>query len=539
MVAYASRLFQFKNISVQRLVLRLASLVFGFTAMVHENILAATASLLAGDTFQQYAIIIGLTVGGMGIGFKLSEKVGDNNIVKNFVWSEVILTAWAGFSILLAYWAYAYLNDGFIWFIRFQALTISILVGLEDALLIRSVEQESGDLKKTISWILSLGHLGSAVAGFTFAGWLLPMFGVFNLALIMGLIDGGMTLLIIVTMRQKIDFRLVSASLLVVVLGLIAALLTADISTRILKQNLYEDPIVAEWVSPYGQKTLTCDRTLSPEGLPHCRLFINGQLQFSSKDERQYHELLIHPAMAITKDRVKNRPINVLIAGGGDGLATRELLKYSEVGKIVVVDLDPQMTNELALQEPIVSYNQGAFKDDRVEIVNADAFIWMRDVNQEEFDLIIVDLVDPDSEMTAKLYSVEYYQLIRNQTLARGGIFVTQSTSPWYSPKTFWTIHLTLAEAFPSVIPFRWAVPSFGDWGWQMASDIPFDATQIEVDNTKTEWLTSDGFQASLFFGKDEYLIHDELQRQKVVSHVDNPAVLFFYQKEWQDWGED
>jgi spermidine synthase len=510
------------------------SLVFGFTALAHENNLAASASLLAGDSITQYAIIIGLTLAGMAVGFKISGWVSQKIMKEAFLSSEVVLTLISGFSIVICLWVYSTF-EGYIWVLRSVAFLISTLVGIEDALLLRVAEEEEQNLQQSVSLMFWFSNMGGAVAGFTFGQWLVPSLGVFNLAIVLGLVDGLLVVAALLHFKREIKGKSVLlVAILATMTGLFLALLSGQSLEKALTQALYNDPVRSEWISPYGQKVLTQDR------LGNHKLFINGQLQFSSKDEYQYHELLIHPAMSVAANRVKNRPLSVMIAGGGDGLAAREILKYSQVGQIIVVDLDPQMTNEVAVQEPIVSYNQGSFLNPKVTVINKDAYIWLRDENAELFDVIIVDLVDPDSEATAKLYSVEFYQMLSEKSLAKGGVVVTQSTSPWYSAKAFWTIHLSMGRAFAQVVPYRWAIPSFGDWGWQLASTIPFDEQAIAIESEHTRWLNTEGWKASLFFGKDELQMRDDLESKKVVSTLMNPAVMYYYQQSvnWDDWDE-
>lgn len=510
------------------------SFVFGFTALAHENNLAATASLIAGNSINQYAIIIGLTLGGMAVGFKISGSVGRRAMTEGFLLSEIALTAIAGFSVVIALWSYAN-TEGFIWVVRGLAFFISTLVGIEDALILRIVEEEEGDLQTSSSKTFWFSNLGGAMAGFTFGSVLVPHLGVFNLAIALGIVDGLLVLIALIHFQKRVRFaKYMFGALLLIVLGLSLTLVSGKTVERALTQSLYNDPIANEWTSAYGHKVLTCDRK------QNCKLFINGQLQFSTKDEKQYHELLVNPGLSLAKQRVVNRPLKVLVAGGGDGFAARNLLRDTQVGNVTIVDLDPQMTGNIAVTAPVVTFNEGSMLSSRVTVVNSDAYTWLRDVNEDVYDLIIVDLVDPDSEATAKLYSLEFYEMINNKSLTRGGIVVTQSTSPWYSAKAFWTINITMSRVFDQVTPYRWAVPSFGDWGWQLASNVPFDAETIQIDEENTDWLTTQGWNASQFFGKDELSTREELLAKNVVSTVMAPAVLHYYHEAgaWDDWGE-
>lgn len=511
----------------------LSTAIFGFTAIAHQNNLGAISSLLAGDSITQYGWVIGLTLLGLGLGFFVSRHIPDERLISTFITTEIVLTLLSGFSVVLAFWGYSNLPAVYIWFLRLVSLAIAVVIGIEDAMLVRIAEQRERDVAQSVGLTFWFSNIGGALAGFTFGQFLVPQWGVFNLALLLGLLDGLLVVLNLLYFRPHIPrFALKCAAHALVVAALFGTLLQHRTVEAALTQSLYEDTVVKQWSGAYGSKVLTCSPTRA------CKLFLNGQLQFSSRDEYQYHERLIHPAVSLLRQRIKNRPISVLIAGGGDGLAARELLKYPEVGDVQIVDLDPDMTGRVALEEPVVSYNQGALHDRRVSVHNTDAFTFVRDADQQ-WDLIVVDLVDPDSESTAKLYAEEFYRFAA-QKLGHGGVFITQSTSPWYAPRAFWTINLTLAEVFPQVVPLRWNIPSFGDWGWNMASSVPFDPEQIAIDETKTRGLTSQGWRASLAFERDELAIRADLKARGVVSTLTTPAVLLYYREPgaWQDWGE-
>lgn len=515
------------------LLVYLTTTIFGFTAIAHQNNLAATSSLLAGDTLTQYGWVIGLTLFGLGVGFFLSRYVSDARLLSSFIAVELLLMLVGGFSVVISFWGYINLPLVYIWFIRFVSLLISILIGIEDAILVRIAENRERDVAQSVGLTFWFSNIGGALAGFSFGQLLIPSLGIFNLALALGLLDGLLVLANLVYLRRRVArFQLTLGLCLAILIALFATLLMNRSVSAYLTQSLYHDRVVKEWSGPYGSKVLTCSETGT------CKLFINGQLQFSSKDEYQYHERLIHPALALVEQRVKGRSLAVLIAGGGDGLAAREVLKHQQVGRLLIVDIDPDMTGRVAREEPVVSYNNRSLFDPRVEVLNADAFTFLRDTD-EQFDLIVVDLVDPDNESAARLYSEEFYHFAARR-LNHGGVFVTQSTSPWYAARAFWTINLTLSSVFRTVVPYRWNVPSFGDWGWNMASDVPFEPEQMTIDETLTRGLTTRGWLASLVFERGELAIRAELEARGVKSTLAAPAVQLYYNQSgtWEDWGD-
>src|SRR5690242_8072605 len=128
------------------------------------------------------------------------------------------------------------------------------------------------------------------------------------------------------------------------------------------EKNAYVDTIIFARSTPYQRIVITRDGS-------DIRLYLNNNLQFSSRDEYRYHEALVHPGLGRL-----GQPRDVLVLGGGDGLAVREVLKYPSVTNVVLVDLDPEMTRLFSTQEMLLRLNESAFKSPRVRVTNADAF---------------------------------------------------------------------------------------------------------------------------------------------------------------------
>jgi spermidine synthase len=254
------------------------------------------------------------------------------------------------------------------------------------------------------------------------------------------------------------------------------------------------------------------------------RLFIDGHLQFSSIDEARYHETLIHPAMAAVA-----RHTAILIIGGGDGLAARELLKYPDIGSITLVDLDPGMTSLFAGQPLLTALNDHAFASPRLHVVNADGYQYLQR-SGARYDLIVADLPDPRTEALQKLYTREFYGLVRDH-LAPGGAFVTQATSPFYTAKAFWCIVVTARSVWPSATPFHVDVPSFGDWGFVLAGQAPVQPAALHI-TAPTRFLTDAQVPGLFTFGKDV------LQQQAgvEVNTLLRPVLPGYYQEGWNQF---
>ncbi|MGZ3242105.1 MAG: spermine/spermidine synthase domain-containing protein, partial [Burkholderiaceae bacterium] len=222
------------------------------------------------------------------------------------------------------------------------------------------------------------------------------------------------------------------------------------------EHGLFGDEIIFSTTTPYQRLVVT-------RWKDDLRLYINGNLQFSSRDEYRYHEALVHPALqALPWAR------SVLVLGGGDGLALREILRYPNIKKVTLVDLDPAMTDAFARRAELVKLNHGSFSDPRVNIINADAAIWLQN-NEDMFDAAIIDFPDPSSFALGKLYSVPFYGIVKKHIAAKG-LIVVQSTSPFFAPHAYWTIDATLREVGLRTFPYHAYVPSFGEWGFIMAS---------------------------------------------------------------------
>jgi predicted membrane-bound spermidine synthase len=204
------------------------------------------------------------------------------------------------------------------------------------------------------------------------------------------------------------------------------------------------------------------------------RLYLDKQLQFSSLDEQIYHEALVHPALSMVQKRDR-----VLIAGGGDGFAVREVLKYPDVKHIDLVDLDPLMIHMARNIQKVASLNQRALHDKRVSVHQKDIQLFQKE-QQEPYDVIIVDLPDPGDEILSRLYTVEFFNQLSN-LLTDDGILVCQSHSPEYAPFVYWSIGLTLKGTGMNIRSYHTEVPSFGDWGFHLAAKKPLQMMNRKV----------------------------------------------------------
>jgi spermidine synthase len=313
------------------------------------------------------------------------------------------------------------------------------------------------------------------------------------------------------------------------VLGL--AFAGTDAFLRTARAALYDDPVVHAETSSYQEIVLTTSAPFTGPlaerftGPPDTRLFLNGDLQFSSRDEYRYHEALVHPALAGPR-------LRVLVLGGGDGLALREVLRYPDVREVVEVELDPAVVRLARTDPRLRALNQGALDDPRVRIVHADAFEWLRHPEEQAaagYDVIIVDLPDPDSTATAKLYSTEFYALAR-RTLAPGGRLAVQAGSPYFAPETFSCVLSTVRSAGLAAVPYHVDVPSFGDWGFVLAAVAAEPPLRL-ASGQRLRFLDEAVLGAAAVFPADRR------PQPTQPSTLDDPVVLQLAAREWRGYG--
>lgn len=491
-----------------------AAFIAGLCSIVYELLIATTVSYFLGDSIKYFSLTIGIYMAAMGIGSFISQYI-DKALLRKFIIAELSLGLIGGISIPGLYLAYAYTNAFIPFYILFTAV-IGFLIGLEIPFLTRLM-QNYNPLKFNIANILSFDYLGALIATVSFPFFLLPFFGLYQSSLIFGLINMSICFVVLWVFANEIETGINKLTTITVILATIIAGMIV-FSGHFLKhwdQRLYDDRVIFSKQSKYQRIILTKHRD-------DIRLFLNGNLQFSSIDEHRYHEALIHVPVSL-----HHKPIRrILLLGAGDGLAVRELLKYLAIEEIILVDLDESMI-QLAKENPyLTKINRQSFKSSKVKIVVSDAFTYLTE-NEKLFDFIISDLPDPNNSALARLYSRQFYQLIRNN-LSEDGIFVTQATSPYFVTEAFWSIVKTIGSAgFENLYPYHAQVPSFGDWGFVLAANQTKDILNPKIV-VKTKFLDHNNF-ASLFIFEKDVLAGDVK-----VNRLDQPILLNYYLKGWK-----
>jgi len=462
----------------------------------------------------------------MGVGAYLSRFFSDDYLLDYFIQLEILLGIVGGLTGAALYVAYATTENYYLVAFILVGL-VGSLVGLEIPLLTRIIHQQSFELRYTLAQVLSFDYLGALVASLVFPLFMLPYLGLLRTSFLVGLLNLSVGIFNIYAFKAQLrNFRAQLGTALAAISLYIFGFAYSFSIGGYLEQLLYQDEIVLSNDTSYQHITLTQWRD-------DVRLYLNGNLQFCSIDEYRYHETLVHVALGLHPS-----PEKVLVLGGGDGLAARDILKNDKVQQIDLVDLDKAMT-DLAIQNPLLKkLNQNALKDKKVRIFNQDAFKFV-EKGGELYNVVIIDLPDPNEVSLGKLYSVEFYKLI-GKILAKDGIIITQSSSPYFARKVYWCIGETLKQIFPHTLPITLHVPSFGQWGFQVASRVPLDKaeprllrylTALEKEK-KTRYLRPALWESLKVFDPDMSSVKVE------PNNLSTQYIIQYYEDSWKQVNE-
>jgi len=419
----------------------------------------------------------------------------------------------------------------------FFGIIIGLFIGMEIPLIARVREAVYGEhLEHNTGTIYGADYLGAGVGAAIWVGLMLSI-DVTQAAVITAVANLLAGLFFLIRYWQRIKFRKILFSLHGVILLLaIAVYQFGEDWSDDLTDLLYRDDVVFSHTSRYQNMTVT-RRFISGEKEPLYGFFLNGRLQFSSNDETIYHGMLVYPAM-LAAEKVSN----VLIIGGGDGLALRDVLKF-EPESVTLIDLDRELVEFFTAAEEqlpvyrqaLVDLNEHAFSDQRVEVIFGDAFVEVDRLlaRISFYDVILVDLPDPSHPDLNRLYSDHFYKRL-NLLLASNGILAVQSTSPYHAKKAFISIGKTLSLSnFNHVEQYRQNIPSFGEWGWSIASKqvqsprVKLQRQEILVDHP---WLTRDLIIASFEFPRDFFAEADDIEANKLGTN----RIYRYHTEAWQ-----
>ncbi|MEM7157350.1 MAG: polyamine aminopropyltransferase [Myxococcota bacterium] len=505
--------------------LLLSVMVVATCGLVYELISATMASYLLGDSVTQWSLVIGVYLSAMGLGSWLSKFVV-RKLHTRFIHIQLVIAIVGGYSATAMFYGFAHLDS--VRPLLFGILVlVGTLVGLEIPLLMR-IMQQGQELKDLVARVLAFDYLGSLAASVLFPLALLPYLGLVRTSLLFGLLNGGVALWSVHAFRSDLPRRhTMRAQALVVIAFLGVGMWGGKRLENFGEASLYDFPVIFSQKTPYQRLTITRFRN-------DVRLYIDGNLQFSSVDEHRYHEALVHPVMAAAADARPNpgpKGRRVLVLGGGDGLALREILAHDDVASIDLVDLDPAMTELFSSHPMLRELNGDSLTDPRVRVHNADAMEWLVEHErrgEDPFDVAIIDLPDPNNFSLGKLYTRSFYRLV-GQRLHPDGVAVVQATSPYLAPRSFWCIVATLDSAGLNPHPFHALVPSFGDWGFVLVSPVPRDPPKTLNPKVPLRFL-DDATMSTLFV-----FPADQRAPEVEVNRLNNQMLVHYYESDLID----
>ncbi len=494
-------------------------LVIATCGLIYELLAGTLASYVLGDSVTQFSLVIGVYLSALGVGAWVSGFV-KTQLARCFLEVELAVALVGGLSAPILFLAFAYIT----WFqiaLFGMVFLIGVLVGLELPLLMRILKDHL-DFSELVSRVLTFDYIGALLASILFPILLVPRLGLIRTSLLFGILNamvgfwGSWLLRPLLTNRSLGGIR--GRAILVAGI-LIVMFIKADRLTSLAEENIFPNQIVHSETTPYQRIVMT-------KNLQGFQLYLNGNLQFNSADEYRYHESLVHPAVNLS-----DQPKNVLVMGGGDGLAVRELLRYPDIESVTLVDIDSKMTTLADRFPPLAELSGNALADPRVTVENTDAFVWI-ERTEKKFDLCIIDFPDPGTFSVGKLYSRRFFGLLR-RTLTESACVSVQCTSPLAAPKSFWCIVGTMESAGFDVSAFHAPVPSFGVWGFALAGPVNLDPQEVEIPEAiagQLRFLNTEN-------ARKLFVIPPDLQRVEAdINRLNNQILVRYYETEWKKW---
>jgi spermidine synthase len=483
--------------------------------LVYELIAGTVASYLLGDSVTQFSLVIGVYLFAMGMG-SLASKYIERDLLTWFIRIELLVGLVGGISSTLLYLLFGTVASFHVVLYLLVFLT-GALVGLEIPLLMRILKDQV-EFRSLVANIFTFDYVGALLASVIFPLVLMPYLGILRTSYLIGLLNIAVGLILLQRFRAEVNRPWALQTLAVILLvGFAVAFALAERVQTFTEGLAYNGPIIHAETTPYQRIVVTREH----DGL---HLYLNGNLQFSTYDEYRYHEALVHPAFMHASNAGR-----VLVLGGGDGLALREVLKHARVKEVDLVDLDPAMTRLFSGNATFSALNDEAFHDPRVTVHNADAFTWLRS-DSSTYDVVIIDFPDPNSFSLGKLYTTSFYRTLDTRLHAQS-VVVVQSTSPYVATASYWCIHNTLREVGFQVSPFHVYVPSFGDWGFFLAS-------RSDLVTRPSDARVPRRFLDDRTFAEARHFPPDIAWRRTEVNRLNDQALVRLFEEEWSKVGQ-
>jgi len=486
--------------------------VIATCGLVYELISGALASYLLGDSITQFSTVIGVYLFSMGVGSFLSKYI-NRNLTSIFIQVELLIGLVGGCSAAILFLSFEHISSFRILLYSLVSIT-GILVGLEIPLLMRILKSHF-EFKDLVSKVFTFDYVGALLASLLFPLVLVPHLGLVRSAFLFGILNVLVGIWTLHIFKQAVEWsKFLNGSALIVLIGLTLGFAYSDRIMTFAEAASYPDQVIYAKSSKYQRIVLT-------RAASDLRLYLNGNLQFSSRDEYRYHEALVHVGLAAVPN-----PRKVLVLGGGDGLAVREILKYPSVESITLVDLDSEMTGFFSKHEALTHLNRGSFTSPKVKVINADAFVWLK-ASKEMYDFIAVDFPDPSNYSIGKLYTNTFYRLLKGALHEKGAV-VIQSTSPYVAKKSFWCVDRTLKSVGFQTTPYHVYVPSFGEWGYVIGTHRSFVPPRKFPPGLK--FVNAETVSAMFYFPEDMK------SRITEINKLNNQVLVRYFEDEWSEY---
>ena len=551
------------NLQIKDISIFLIMGVLAACGLIYEYLMSHYAARVLGAMETTIYGMIGIMIVSMGIGALWARKIKDH--FQSFVYLEltvaflgassttIIALINAGVNLLPEVIGEAYgmpsdlypqggwisdLQETIEYFPFFMGGILGIMIGMEIPLIARVREHYLTKNKEhNAGTIYGADYIGAGMGATIWIAYMVYFEPSFAAALTgTANLVAGMYFLIIYKEEIK-RFNLLVFLHFLVALPIVFIYTSGATLDHKLEDILYKDTVVLSTNTKYQRLTLT-ERKRIGESPASYTFYINGRTQFNSSDEEIYHSFLTTPAMLAS-----NNPKKVLIIGGGDGLAVRDVLRWNP-SEIILADLDKDLTDLFKYQSEelnnnaLLELNDYSLADPRVNIIHGDAYITVEKLIARNtiFDAIIVDLPDPSHPNLNKLYSVEFYSKLLRLLNPEGAISI-QSTSPYHAKKTFLSIGKTVKESgFTNVEQYHHNVPSFGEWGWTIATKYGSPASiRIKQDDKKImdNFLTKPMINGSFNFSKDFYKNIDKIK----VNRLNSMTAYRYHNNDWEVYG--
>ncbi|HXU26177.1 MAG TPA: polyamine aminopropyltransferase [Bacteroidia bacterium] len=488
--------------------------VISTCGLIYELVAGTLASYLLGDSVTQFSTVIGVYLFSMGVGAFLSKYL-KNNLLKIFIQVEILTGFIGGFSSTILFLTFSYV-ESFRLILYAIVLITGTLVGLEIPLMMRILKNKI-EFKDLVSKIFTFDYIGALLASLLFPLIMVPFLGLIRTSVLFGMMNTALALYLCYYFKKEIKrYVFLSTQCVIVLLALLFGFVFSNEIMSFAETQMYGENIIYSTSSHYQRIVLTRKKD-------DIRLYLNNNLQFSSHDEYRYHEALVHPAIGIA-----SKANNILILGGGDGMAARELLKYASVKKITLVDLDDKLTGLFKTNNLLMGLNNHSLTDTRLELINTDAFEWLKNTKQK-YDVIIIDFPDPSNYSVGKLYTTTFYRYL-NHVMNDNSVAVVQSTSPLVAPLSYWCVGNTLQDVGYNIVPYHVYVPSFGEWGFFL-----FSKQEINTD-TKMNLASNLKYFSENEFVQMKHFSADMIKRNKSVQKLENQILVDYFEKEWSEY---